>query len=226
MKDSRKALFWDLDGTLSNSVEGIFKSLAYAFEAFDKETPDQEVLQEFLGPPIVYSLQHFCGIDTATSEAMYAKFRERYSTVGKFENHLYDGMEEVLQEFKMRGYYMAVATAKPEVFAKQILDHFQITNYFDNIVGADYDLNRIHKMDILDKATRDFAGLEEYNGLLLPHKSMSSFMIGDRRYDMEAAQHFGCTPVGVIYGFGTEEELRDSGAELLAESPKDLLEIL
>lgn len=215
-----KAVFWDLDGTLTNSAEGIFRSLEFAFQEFGYETPSREILQEFLGPPIVYSLEHFCGISPQECQAMYAKFRERYSTIGKFENELYDGIEDVLRVCKERGYFMSLATAKPEVFAKEILEHFSISQYFDQIVGADYSLNRIHKMDILKKAIQDYGHPLTANGQRI------AYMIGDRRYDMEAAIELGCIPLGVTYGFGSLEELKEAKAELIANEPLDILSLL
>lgn len=215
-----KAVFWDLDGTLTDSAEGIFRSIEFAFHEFGYEVPSRQVLQEFLGPPIVYSLEHFCGIDPQECKAMYAKFRERYSTLGKFESQLYPGIKEVLETCKKRGYFMSLATAKPEVFAKEILEHFSISQYFDQIVGADYDVNRIHKMDILQKAIHDYGQPLQVDG----HKI--AYMIGDRRYDMEAAVELGCIPLGVSYGFGTVEELQEAKAELIAREPQDILSLL
>ena len=215
-----RIVFFDLDGTLTNSVEGIFKSLDFALTECGYPVPDKAVLQEFLGPPIVYSLQHFCGISEPESKRIYAKFRERYSTIGKFENELYPGVTDMLRTLRDRGYYIALATAKPEVFAKEILAHFHIDQYFNHVVGADYDVNRIHKMDILKKAIDDYGGPLEMDGVPI------AYMIGDRSYDMEAAIELGCIPMGVSYGFGTVEELMKAKAQVIAASPSALGSLL
>lgn len=215
-----RIVFFDLDGTLTNSVEGIFKSLDFALTECGYPVPDKAVLQEFLGPPIVYSLQHFCGISEPESKRIYAKFRERYSTIGKFENELYPGVPDMLRTLRDRGYYIALATAKPEVFAKEILAHFHIDQYFNHVVGADYDVNRIHKMDILKKAIADYGGPLAMDGVPI------AYMIGDRSYDMEAALATGCIPLGVSYGFGTVDELMKAKAQVIAASPSEIPKLL
>lgn len=214
-----KAIFFDLDGTLIDSKEGLFKSIIWALEEGGYPVPSEDILIEFLGPPIVDSLQTYCGMTEEEAETTYAKFGERYSREGKFECTLYDGIEQLLVNLKAKRFFISLATAKPEVYAREILTHFGIAQYFDNIVGSDYSVGRREKQDVLAKAIEDFGGPEH-----TPNGARAWFMVGDRRYDMEAAIELGAIPLGVTYGFGTAGELNEAGAEYLADEPVEIEE--
>ena len=135
----KKTILFDLDGTLTDSQEGILKSIKFALEHFGYDVPDEETLQLFLGPPLVDAFQEHCGMTFEQAEETYFKFRERYGTIGKFENTVYPNIVDLLAKCKTEQYTIALATAKPEHYAKDILDHFELTPYFDVIVGANYE---------------------------------------------------------------------------------------
>jgi len=148
----KKTILFDLDGTLTDSQEGILKSIKFALEYFGYDVPDEETLQLFLGPPLVDAFQEHCGMTFEQAEETYFKFRERYGTIGKFENTVYPNIVDLLAKCKTEQYTIALATAKPEHYAKDILDHFELTPYFDVIVGANYESGLLHKKEILEKA--------------------------------------------------------------------------
>ena len=131
-----KVLLFDLDGTLTDSEEGILNCVRYGLESCGFPVPEYEVLRAFIGPPLMYSCTHFCGLSKADSESVILKYRERYSEKGIYENRLYDGIKELLSDLKKAGYKIALATSKPEVFALRILEHFDIAEYFDAAAGS------------------------------------------------------------------------------------------
>lgn len=217
----KKTILFDLDGTLTDSQEGILKSIKFALEHFGYTVPDEETLQLFLGPPLVDAFQEYCGLTFEQAEETYFKFRERYGTIGKFENKVYPNIVDLLAKCKTEQYTIAVATAKPEHYAKDILDHFELTPYFDVIVGANYEAGLLHKKEILEKAlTLCGNPLTDENGRRL------TFMVGDRKYDVEAANELGCISVGVTYGYGTEAELKEADAEYLCDDVDEIAEVL
>ena len=217
-------VLFDLDGTLTDSKEGIFKSLEFCMNFYDYTIPPVDILQLFLGPPIVESLQVYCGLSEDEARVTYKKFQERYGTIGKFENKVYDGIIPLLDKLKREGYTLGVATAKPEVFAREILDHFFLTPYFDVIVGADSNTGLIHKEQILEKVLASCKSITSVNS----HESHMGkiYMVGDRKYDVEAANLHGCVSVGVTYGYGSEEEIGSANAEYICDTPEDIGDIL
>lgn len=213
-----KTIIFDLDGTLTDSQEGILKSIEFALQHFGYEVPPYETLLLFLGPPIVDSLQEHCGMTLEQAETVYKKFGERYGTIGKFENKLYPNVIDLLQKLKTEHYTVALATAKPEVYAKEILEHFSIDSYFDVVVGANYQEGLMHKKEILEKALRLCGNpMTDDNGRRLV------YMVGDRKYDVESANELGCISIGVTYGYGTERELNDANAEYLCDDTDDIV---
>ncbi|MBS6247575.1 MAG: HAD hydrolase-like protein, partial [Veillonella sp.] len=180
-----------------------------------------ETLQLFLGPPLVDAFQEHCGLTFEQAEETYFKFRERYGTIGKFENKVYPNIVDLLAKCKTEQYTIAVATAKPEHYAKDILDHFELTPYFDVIVGANYEAGLLHKKEILEKAlTLCGNPLTDENGRRL------TFMVGDRKYDVEAANELGCISIGVTYGYGTESELKEADAEYICDDVDEIADVL
>lgn len=213
-----KTIIFDLDGTLTDSEEGILKSVTYALESFGYEIPPHETLLLFLGPPLVDSFQEHCGMALEEAEKVYKKFGERYGTIGKFENQLYPNIIDLLDKVKNEHYTVALATAKPEVYAREILDHFSITQYFDVIVGANYKEGLVHKKEILQKAI-ELCG----NPLTDDTGRRLVYMVGDRKYDVESGNELGCISIGVTYGYGTETELNDANAEYLCDDVDDIV---
>ena len=164
------------------------------------------------------SFQEHCGMSLEEAEKVYKKFGERYGTIGKFENQLYPNIIDLLDKVKNEHYTVALATAKPEVYAREILDHFSITPYFDVIVGANHKEGLVHKKEILQKAIKLCGNpLTDDTGRRLV------YMVGDRKYDVESGNELGCISIGVTYGYGTEKELNDANAEYLCDDIDDIV---
>lgn len=211
-----KNYFFDLDGTLTDSADGIINSVIYALKKFGIEETDRKALRSFVGPPLKDSFAERYGFSPEKAEEALLCFRERFTSIGIFENSLYPGIPEVLSALRERGARVILATSKPEVFAKRILDHFDLTQYFDHICGANLDeSNRVEKDEVLQYAL-------EKSGA----DPADSCMIGDRRYDMEAGRKLGLSTVGVLYGYGSRGELEAAGADVICETVEQLREAL
>lgn len=208
-------ILFDLDGTLTESDEGILNCVEYALEQTGQKVPPREVLRAFVGPPLIESFQTICGLSHQEALACTVLYRERYEKEGMYENRLYPGIPELLRQLKSSGRNLHLATSKPIVYADAILAHFGIAEYFSTTLGPDLS-ERAHTKaqfiaDIL-KAER-----------LDPHDAM---MVGDRRYDMEGAKANGVFAVGVLYGYGTRPELEAAGADHIVADVAELSEYL
>lgn len=214
----KKYILLDLDGTLTNSLEGIGKCLQYALEAFGVFEPDIEALRCYIGPPLMDTFMNAYGFSAEQAVAATAKYRERYNTIGWMENEVYDGIKEALERLRAAGMILIAATSKPETQAVKIMEYFGLAPYFQDMCGADSDpaAKRNHKDEVIRYA------LEKNNitdkGLVM--------MVGDTKYDMQGAKQCGIEGLGVLYGFGTKEELEEAGAALLAETPIQMAELL
>ena len=207
-------IFFDLDGTLTDSAPGIIHSVQYALKKYGIEAEEND-LRSFIGPPLVHSFQERFGFDHDKALEAVAYYREYFTAGGMFENSVYPGVEEMLQKLKKEGLMLAVATSKPEFFSKQILEHFALTRYFDFIGGAAMDETRTTKVEVLSYALQELQ--------VDPAKAV---MIGDRENDMEAASLLGTESIGVLYGYGSKEELAHAGAKVFAETPMDICRII
>ena len=205
------ALF-DLDGTLSDPYEGITKSFINACNKMNYKAPEKEKLRLIIGPPLKFSFIEYCHMTEEEAKMAIKIYRERYSTIGIFENKLYDGIDEVLKGLKERGVKISLATSKPEEYAIRILERFEIKKYFDFISGDDLKQSRGTKDDVIRYAI-DNCNID----------TKTSIMIGDRKYDIESGNKFGLDTLGVLYGYGTKEELVESNSKYLAYTPKDIL---
>lgn len=205
------SLLFDLDGTIIAPEEGIVNSLIYAFEQLGGTVPEREVLLEFIGPPLIDSFSERYAWSSQKTDQAIAYYRERFAEKGVHENHLYEGIREVLQGFKKQGYRLFLATSKPTIFAKQILDNFQLSSLFDGITGSNLDNTRGQKTEII--------------AYVLHHFNLTAaqaIMIGDRKYDMIGAANNQVIGVGVTYGHGDAAELIEAGAEAIIGDCKDL----
>jgi phosphoglycolate phosphatase len=207
-------IFFDLDGTLTDSAPGIIHSVQYALKKYGIEAEEND-LRSFIGPPLVHSFQERFGFDHDKALEAVAYYREYFTAGGMFENSVYPGVEEMLQKLKEDGLMLAVATSKPELFSKQILEHFALTRYFDFIGGAAMDETRTTKVEVLSYALQELQ--------VDPAKAV---MIGDRENDMEAASLLGTESIGVLYGYGSKEELANAGAKVFADTPMDICRII
>lgn len=205
-------LLFDLDGTLTDPKEGITKCFQYALESFGIHEPDADKLTWIIGPPLMDSFMHGYGFSKEQAELATAKYRERYTPVGWRENKVYPGIREALSQLRDAGFVLATATSKPENMARTILEHFGLAEYFAVIGGASLDLSRARKADVL-RYTLERLGVEDTGGVL---------MIGDRKYDVEGAGKLGIACLGVLYGYGSEEELRTAGAVALVRDAAQL----
>ncbi|MDP1585845.1 MAG: HAD family hydrolase [Bradyrhizobium sp.] len=205
-------IYFDLDGTLTDPKSGITRSIQYALGKLDWPIPPVDELTWCIGPPLRSSMKKLLGSDELADRAV-TLYRERFSDVGLFENEVYPGIEDTLSALARSGRRMFVATSKAHVFAERIIDHFKLRTYFERVFGAELDGTRSDKTDLLRHALQSM-GID-------PSQAM---MIGDRSFDMVGARSNGMTAVGVLYGYGSEAELRDAGAHHVCATPRALLQ--
>jgi len=205
-------IFFDLDGTLTDSKLGITRSAQYALESFGIIVENPDELKCFIGPPIRRSFQDFCGFNDDDVERVVEKFRERYFVTGVFENEMYAGIDSVLHELKNAGKTLMVATAKVKTLADTVLSHFGIDKYFDYVSGSEMDGKRSEKGEIIQYALEQ-NNITDVSGCI---------MIGDRKHDIIGAKSVGMKSVGILYGYGSFEELTDAGADHIVENVDDL----
>lgn len=215
----KKYLLFDLDGTLTDPKEGICTCVQYALASFGIEEPDLDKLEPFIGPPLKDSFMNFYHMDETQAEAAIEKYRERFRDTGIFENKLYEGIPEMLRVLNAKGMYLAVASSKPTVFVRRILEHFKIEKYFRTVVGSELDGTRTDKAEVVSEALRQLFGDK-------PVDTSRVYMIGDRRFDVEGAHAFGLEAVGVTYGYGSMEELREAKADYIVRSVEELKRFL
>lgn len=211
-------VLFDLDGTITDSGPGIMNSVQYALGKFGITNPDRAVLRRFVGPPLDDSFERFYGLSPEEAKRGVQYYREYYSAGGIFENSVYDGMKETLQQLKENGCRIYLATSKPQVFSEQVLEHFGLLPYFDGIVGSFLDGSRVRKDEVVAEALRQ-AGIT-------PENRGCAVMAGDREYDINGAHKNGIAAIGVLYGYGSREELEAAGADWIVERPEDILQIL
>ena len=204
-------ILFDLDGTLTDSGEGIINCSIYALEYFGLPIPSREEMRVFVGPPMRDTMVKF-GVPPERAEEAIKVFRSRYEPIGIFENYPYPGIEDLLQKLKAAGHKLYVATSKPEFMAKQVLDRFDLSKYFDLICGALKDASRDKKEDVI-------AYLLEQSG-----DPAHAVMVGDTLYDVLGASHHGIPTIGVTWGYGTEASLREAGAAAIVHTMDELFE--
>lgn len=204
------AIFLDLDGTLTDPKVGITRSIQHALAALDQPVPAEQDLLWCIGPPLMTSFRTMLGDDARATRAV-TLYRERFSDIGLYENKLYDGIHELLTALKAAGPRLFVATSKAHVFASRIIEHFGLVGYFEHVYGAELDGTRGEKTALLHYALgqRGLAGNR-------------TVMVGDRSFDMIGARNNAMTPVGVLYGYGNEPELRGAGAAHVCATPQEV----
>lgn len=206
---SRATLFFDLDGTLIDSAVGITRCVAHALAQLDHPVPPEAELRRWIGPPLRTSFAPLLG-DDAKVEAAVEHYRDRFESHGWLEHEVYAGIGDAVERLHADGHRLAVVTAKNEPHARKIVAHLPFGHRFVEIVGATPDGRLSHKPELIGEALRRLA--------LAPE---ACWMIGDRHMDIDGARHHGMRSVGVLWGFGGEDELR--GADRLAAAPPDLL---
>lgn len=210
-------LLFDLDGTLTESGEGIIRSVQYALEKMGKPEPDVQKLRSFIGPPLIPQFMSFSGMTREEAGQAVQFYRERYSTTGIFENRPYPGIPEMLQALTGRGHVLSVASSKPEHYVRQILEHFGLIPFFREIVGATMDEKRTEKADVIEEALKRLG---------LSGQRDRAIMVGDKEHDVLGARRAGIPCVAVAYGYGSEEELRQAEPWRTVSSVAELGEYL
>ena len=209
-----KAIFFDLDGTLTESGEGITKSVQYALEKLGKPEEDLDKLRVFIGPPLMEQFMKYADIDETEARKAVEYYRERYAVKGIFENQPYEGVENLLRELKGIGYILAVASSKPEYYVTKILDYFNLSSYFEVVVGSEMNGARTSKTEVIEEALKR---------LNMSDRRKEVLMIGDKEHDVLGAREAGLDCVAVGYGYGTKEELTAAQPLKIAASVDELL---
>ena len=207
---------FDLDGTLSDPSHGLIASFVYALKKLGINYGTPEALKRFIGPPIYEAWQEEFGFTPEESANALLIFREYYQVYGWWDNVLYPGVPEMLKELKEAGKTIILATSKPEIFAKKILNLYDIAKYFDFIGGAATDKVRDRKHEVLEYSLQSVGATDTSRAIL----------VGDRIYDAEGARICGIDSMGVLYGHGSREEIFSAGFTLTAESVSDISKIL
>ncbi|MPM44701.1 5'-nucleotidase [bioreactor metagenome] len=206
-------VLFDLDGTLTDSAEGIINTLLYALDKFDCH-PKREELYRFIGPPLTECFEEYIGPENAAEGVEI--YRRRYAVTGLYENKVYDGIPEMLASVKKAGFMVALSTSKPEEYAKMILEHFGLLPYFDIVAGARMDGTLQAKADVIELALSRIINVDR----------KKTVIVGDRLHDMEGAEACGIGRIGVLWGFGSVEELLRYHPLLLAKTPAEVADFL
>lgn len=211
-----KYALFDLDGTLTDSKEGVINSVRYALTRMGITPPDPESLLCYIGPPLSVSFNRDYGFDDAQCETAVGHYQDNYARQGIRENAVYDGIVEVLETLKAAGVRLGVATSKPEYFAKQVIDQFDLTRYFEVISGCDKEDGRQDKAAVILSALERL-GIKDRSKVV---------MIGDRKYDVEAAKQLGLASIGVLHGYGGKQEFLAAGADMIAPDVKSIVKLV
>lgn len=202
-------VLFDLDGTLTNPGLGITNSVAYALKKYGIDVKDRTELYKFIGPPLLNSFQDYYGFSEEQAVQAVEYYREYYQKTGIYENYVYEGIPELLKELKAEGITLLVATSKPEPFARLIMEHYHLADYFTYIAGATMDnKTRVKKADVIRYAMQNCEA-EDKKKLV---------MVGDRKDDILGAKEVGMDSIGVLFGYGDREELEQAGATYIAET--------
>ena len=209
----RKTVLFDLDGTLTDSGEGIINCAALALEHFGLPVPTREEMRVFVGPPLYETFQKF-GVPADKTDEAIRVYRSRYIPTGMFENSPYPGVKELLETLKGDGYTLYVATSKPEEMSVTILEKFGLASYFDRICGASTDTSRSTKDAVIAYLLAQSGAKEDM------------VMVGDTKYDVLGAKAHGIPTIGVSWGYGSAEEMMEAGAVAIADTTQQLLELI
>lgn len=212
-------ILFDLDGTLTDPKIGITTCVQYALHKMGIEEPDPDRLEPFIGPPLTDSFREFYGMNEAEAVRAVEYYRERFSTVGLFENEVYSGIPELLARLKKDGRKLAIASSKPTVYVKKILEYFSIYEYFDIIVGSELDGTRCRKEEVVEEALEQLSADDKF-------RKRDAVMIGDRKFDIEGAKAHQIPSIGVNYGYAADNELVEAGADCVVGNVKELSEVL
>lgn len=209
-----KVVLFDLDGTLTDPAEGIINCVQYALQHLGIQEHDMEKLKKFIGPPLDDSFMEFYEMDYDTAWKAVHKYRERYNTIGKYENRAFAGIEKALQILSEKQVKIGLATSKPEPLAIDIMEKYDLAQYFDEMTGSDYEGTRHEKYQVIEEALRRMGiGPEDYGTVL---------MIGDRKHDIIGAKKVGIDSMGVRFGYAPEGELEEYAPEYIVNTIEEL----
>ena len=211
----RKAVIFDLDGTLTRSEEGIWNSVKYAAHKLGFPEPDAPTLRKFIGPPLGYSFREYMGMDDATADKAVETYRERYNVEGLFENRVFPGIRRLMRTLKQEGWYIGIATGKPQSTSERIVAYFGLDKYVEKLCGPTWS-HHAEKEELIRNALP-----EGWNG-----ENADIWMVGDRKFDVEGAIAAGVKSIGVGYGYGSEEELRTAGCTAYCATVQDVIDQL
>ena len=211
-----KNILFDLDGTLTDSGPGIRNAVQHALKKYGIEENDENNLNRFIGPPLYDSFMRFYGISAEEAAKGENYFREYYRDIGIYENSVYDGIIECLGNLKDSGIKLYIATSKPDFMAERVLSHFDLGKYFTRMCGADIEHGRCSKKDVISMLLAEYPEITSEN----------TVMVGDREHDILGAAQFGIKGIGVLWGYGSEEEFKNSGAIHTVKTPMELFEYL
>ena len=209
-------ILFDLDGTLTDPAEGITNSVIYALKKMGITPPSKKELLKFIGPPLDESFKKYFGLSKSQALKAVDIYREYFAPKGLFENDIFDGVYEMLSELKKSGKRLVLATSKPIVFADKILKHFDIYDFFDLTVGSNLDGSLTDKSEVIKTA------LEKLNAA----NKENIVMVGDRLHDVIGGKKNGLFTVGVTFGYGSENELKNAGADKIVQSVNELKNFL
>jgi|LSQX01.1.fsa_nt_gb phosphoglycolate phosphatase len=207
-----KLALFDFDGTIIDSAEGIVDSVLYALSKIGIVETDREKLLSFIGPPLFKSFKKHYNADDDTAHRLVALYREFYAPTGYKRCSVYDGIPELLAKYKDKGIINAVASAKPEIYVKEIIKEKGLDRLFDVAKGISLKYISSDKIPVLQAAI-DESGITDKDEII---------MIGDRKFDIEAARKLGIKSIGVTYGFGTREELEEAKADIIVDTVEEL----
>ena len=211
-----KYVLFDLDGTLTDAAPGITNSVKYALKKFGINETNENQLRKFLGPPLMLSFKEIYGFTDEQAEKAVEYYREYFIPHGIFENEVYGGIPELLENLKAQGKKLIVATSKPQPFAVKIAEHFNLSRYFDMIAGSNMDNTRCRKSQVIEYAFETLGIKDRENAV----------MVGDREHDIIGAKEAGIKSIGVHYGYAAHDELEKAGADFIVESPADINNII
>lgn len=214
-KKMYKYLLFDLDGTLTDSYDGIASGIMYALEKMGVQGYERQNLKMFMGPPLFSSFEKIFGDDSEKINRAVKLYREYFDEIGWKEDRVYDGVPQMLHAFNDMGKIMVVATSKPEHFSRRIVEYFDLGKYFAFVAGASVSPERATKSSVIEYAIKS-AGIEKSDAL----------MIGDRNHDILGAKECGLKSMGVLYGYGDRAELAEAGADYIAATPAQVVEII
>ncbi len=215
-----KYILFDLDGTITEPFLGISNGIKYALNKFDIKMEDNETLRKFIGPPLRDSFREYCGFTNMQAEDATKYYREYYSVKGLEENEIMPGMDNVIKQLYDEGYKLYLATSKPEKFAKIILENLGLLEYFDIAAGASFDGTREKKEQVIEYLLEQIK--EKYDDFSIEQ----AIMVGDRHFDIYGAKYFNMDSIGVTFGYGDYDELKNAGASYVVEEAMGIVDVV